>query len=135
MPFVPLVFTSMCFFIPGAIGFVKRRRCRDIVATCLLGCTSVWFHGTRSTVSYIIDKTYAHCFAVSYMTKSILRCIQLHRACDFVILAFSCGSLIFYYHEGDNMCVKLHSLVHTCSIIAFSLYMITSDERHKRLIA
>lgn len=126
MPCIPLVITSACFIVPSVIAFIKRRRV-DGVATCALACTSLWFHGSSAFIAYVIDKTYAHAFAVTYMGKAVLRCVSLHRVCDFAVVALGIGSIHCYLREGETLHVPLHSLVHLCSIAAFSLHMLTID--------
>lgn len=126
MPCIPLVITSSLFFIPSILGIFKRKPL-DVVATTALGCTSLWFHGSNSKLSYIIDKTYAHMFGVFYYTKSLLRFTRYHRACDFAVVCFGTGSILSYMKEGKVLNVILHSIVHLSSIAAFSLYIVTDN--------
>lgn len=123
---LPLIITSACFFVPSLIG-LKKRHHSDAVATGILACTSLWFHSTRSLASFVIDKTYAHSFAIRYTVKAITRCIRKHRVCDFAVCSLTGCSIYCYYREGDSLDIPLHIVVHVSSIVAFSLYMITHD--------
>lgn len=133
MPCIPLVITSALFIIPSVIGIFKKKKV-DVVATSLLTCTSLWFHSSNSMISYVIDKTYAHMFGVLYYTKSLVRCHKYRRPCDFVIVGFGTGSILCYVKEGNVLNIMLHALVHISSVAAFSLYIVTNDDRTHQLL-
>lgn len=126
MPCIPLVITSACFLIPSVIGILKKRK-KDVIATSLLACTSIWFHSSGTLAAYIVDKTYAHIIGITYCAKSILYCARYRRVCDVAILALACGTVVCYVLEGDTLNVALHSMVHMTSIVAFSLHMVTDN--------
>jgi hypothetical protein len=126
MPCIPLVLTSACFMIPSIIGFFRRHMV-DAVVTAALSCTSLWYHGTNSYLAYVIDKTYAHVYAIMYSCNSIVRLVRLHRVCDGVIVVFTAISIACYMKEGNTLNTQLHAGLHTSSIIAFSLYMLTKN--------
>lgn len=90
MPFWGLLLTSSTFLLPAWIA--KRRKKNMLSLACrILTATSVWFHSTfMNNISFVIDKTYAHSFAIYFGAKSLLQ--SFHQKS--ITHAFMCSSML-----------------------------------------
>jgi len=131
MPCIPLLISSACFIVPAVIGFRKIHRKKDAIATSALTVTSLWFHGTRSTLSYIVDRAYAHIFATYYVTRALINQIRHHRVSDTIALIFALATVGCYVGERrlepKHVDVPVHIALHMCSIMALSTHMLHHD--------
>lgn len=76
MPFWGLLITSSTFLLPA--WFAKKRKKKVLAVACrILTATSVWFHSTvMNNISFVIDRTFAHGFAVYFGARSIAQSLQ-----------------------------------------------------------
>lgn len=137
MPCIPLLISSACFIVPAVIGFRKIHRKKDAIATSVLTATSLWFHGTRSTLSYIVDRTYAHVFAVYYVSRALVNQIRYKRLNDTIALTFALATVGCYAKESKlapkQVDIPTHMALHLCSIIALSTHMLHPDYKKTSL--
>lgn len=127
MVMLPLVVTSTLFLVPSALGFVKRH-IKDACGMLVLTGLSVWNHGTNNPLALVIDRAYAHTFAIIYGIKALKLCMRpKRRKIDMTIFGIYCCGVILYACEINKLKVALHVGLHVCTISAFSLYMITKD--------
>lgn len=124
---LPLLVTSTLFLIPTVIGFAKRH-IKDATGMLVLTGLSIWNHGTNNPLALVIDRAYAHTFAIIYGIRSFKLCRRpKRRVADLAIFGiYSCG-VVLYAFEINQLQVVLHFGLHVCTITAFSLYMITKD--------
>lgn len=121
--------SGACFIIPAILGFRKRKKCKEALATSALATTSVWFHGTYSTISNIIDRTYAHVFSIYFITKSCIRFLFYRTRTDCLTFTCSMGATMCYFIEcmyyPQIINIPLHMGLHTYAILALTTHMIT----------
>lgn len=118
-----LVISSCCFLVPTIIG-LKRGHRRDASAMAVLTGLSIWNHGTHQRLALVIDRAYAHAFAIRYA----IRAIRLPgRICDWFIRAVFFTGGVCYMFELQQMNIVLHFALHVSTIVAFSSHMITKN--------
>lgn len=127
MPCIPLIISSACFVIPAVIG-LRKKKVLAAAASSLLATTSLWFHGTYGRLAYMIDRAYAHVFAMYYIAKATRNILVYRRAID--TFAFGCivGTLTCYgaecRHHDLFIHVPFHVGVHMFSIGALVSHML-----------
>lgn len=95
--FLGLVVTSCAFLLPAVLA--KRRNKHAFSLACrVLTCTSLWFHTTYNTWSFLVDKAYAHAFTAFFGARSVLVATNRRSA----PLLASCVLMLFPLHLYQN---------------------------------
>jgi hypothetical protein len=125
MVYIPLLITSLGFFIPTIIAIRNRKYAHGaLIGT--LACTSCLYHGTLHFVAHSIDRLVAHCAGVVFILHTFKfhiydrRIIHWQRAAigSSAILAYWCRSRLL---EGE-ISARWHLFVHIASIVSMTMY-------------
>lgn len=123
-----LVITSVGFVVPAVVGFVRGRK-KDGASMAVLTALSVWNHGTHGHLALIVDRAYAHVFAVVYGLRAVRNVIRpMRRAVDSCIMAMYTCIMCLYAREIHSIRLLEHLGIHICTITAFTTHMLTCDQ-------
>jgi hypothetical protein len=96
MPFIGLVITSAGFLIPFVIAHRKKDK-KHMVLSSALACTSLWFHGIGSHLSFVVDKAYAHTLGTIFWIESLQNFWKRRRRLDVIFVATTNGIIYVYF--------------------------------------
>jgi hypothetical protein len=120
--------TSAGFLIPFVIARRKGDK-KHMVLSGALTCTSLWFHGTGSQLSFVVDKCYAHGLGALFLAESISNLWKHRRRIDVIFVATSKGVIYVYYRYAkgrDNLASTLwHMFMHGIAIGGWAGYLLT----------